>query len=237
MDQDRLRNVVEALLNDSGRTLQEAALARKKAAQLMLDAGVTEAELLSEDADMLLEAVETGRREWLVAGFIMLRVARLSGCRTYCESLLTKAGRRSDRKRVNFAGYRSDVENAEWLLRHLLEAAKGALRLSGFETNRQKEDMLVSFGATVAERLDDLADAMDVAREEREAHGGKYLVEVRDAKVDEFMTSLDLDLYTSKSYGRYCGQDASAAGKAAGNAVSLGRPVDGPGGRLALPSR
>jgi hypothetical protein len=236
MDQDRLRKIVGALLNDTGRTPQEAKLARNKAAQLMLDAGVSEAELLSEDADMLLETLDIGRREWLVSKFIMTRVARLSGCRSYVMDLRSAAGRRSDRKRVHFAGYRPDVENAEWLMAHLLAAATSAVRQSGMKTNRQKEDMLVAFGGTVARRLDELADAMTVVREEQDFTSGQYLVEVRDAKVDKFMKDdLGLELVMSQHRGRSTGLEASEAGKAAGRAVALGRPVEH-GGRPALPS-
>jgi len=236
MDQDRLRTIVAALLNDAGRTPQEAELARKKAAELMLDAGVTEAELLAEDADMLLEALDIGRRDWLVAKYISMRVARLSGCRTWYEDLRTSKGRRSDRKKVNFAGYRPDVENAEWLLEHILKAGKDAVRASGLKENREKEDMLSVFGATVARRLDEVADAMEVAREETGVRAGRDLVLVRDAKVDDFVEEQGVSLRDANTRGRdRVRANAAAAGREAGENVSLGRPV-GAGGQAALPS-
>lgn len=237
MDQDRLKTIVAALLNDAGRTPEEAELAKKKAAQLMLQAGVTQEELLAEDADMLLEMIDIGRREWLVSKYVATRVARLSGCQTYYEKMYTSQGRRSDRKKVHFAGYRPDVENAQWLFNHIIEASKRAVKASGLKENREKEDMLTTFAVTVAMRLNDIADAMDTAREEEGVPVGNDLVLVRDAKIDDFLKDQGVQLATAHNRPRgEVGLNAAEAGRKAGSEVSLGRPIEG-NGPLALPSK
>lgn len=237
MDQDRLRKIVEALLNDNGRTPEEAELAHQKAAELMLEAGLSEEELLQDDVEMLRETLEASRREWLVAGRVMVAVARLSACRAYYEDVRhPRTGRRTDRKRVNFCGYGPDVENARWLYSHLVEEGLRLLKQSGPMERREKDDFLVAFASSLSVRMNDLADRMDVAREEQGVPDGQSLVVDRDAAVDEWMkTELGLSLASGRSVSRRGSADAFAMGREAASGVSLGRPVGQ--GPLALPGR
>jgi hypothetical protein len=233
---ERLKRIVEALLNETGRTPEEAASARKKAAQLMLDAGVTEADILSGDANLVLEHLEASRRDWLVAKFCMTSVARLSGCKSYFEKVRSAYGTRSDRRRVKFAGYGPDVDNAVWLLDNILREGHKALGLSGLTANRAKEDFLAAFGARLRDRIEDLADAMDTAREERTSYGSTSLVEVKDADIDAFLKLKGVVLANSKGKRRSIGLNAWEKGQSAADKVALGRPVE-QGGVLALSSK
>jgi len=229
MDQDRLREVVEALLNDKGCTSEEAEKRRERAAKLMLKAGVTEEELLSQDADMLLDVLEVNRSQWLVAHYTCPAIARLSGCKVYWQVKLTSSFKRSDRKDVTYYGYRADVENARWLHEHVACEAVRALKASGLSERRQKEDFLVAFGARLATRLHDVASRMEVARAERtDIASHNALVQSKEAAID---TLVEEPLGVSRDRGRKkVGYDAYKAGQSAASRVSLGRPVDGSSG-------
>lgn len=238
MDHDRLRKIVEALLNDSGRTEQEADAARRKAAQLMMEAGVSEEDLLANDAELLKEKLEAGRREWLMAQYTMTAVARLSGCRCYFSKIWTKTGGRTDRKHVHYAGYKPDVENAQWLHLHIMEQGRRALSASGITDRRQKDDFLCAFGARMARRMNELSDTMDVVREEQGVADGHSLVVSKTTAIDDYMKNvLKLDLESSNGKGRsYGSADAIDAGRDAASKVSLGRPVSGKDAVLAIGS-
>lgn len=221
MSDERTKALIAALLNEDGRTEAEAASAREKAARLLVRHGLTEAEVLSEDRDMARADTELGRHDWIVVKFLGGAIARLTGTTAWYRDLPAKTGRRSDRKLYSFAGYRPDVEQADWLMATVLAAGKAAAR--GVGNDRSKSDLLAAFAVTVARRLRDLTEATDTARA---AAGSTALVPVKQANVDEYVREITGGLRDSRTRGRSLRDGAAAAeGRRAGAAVSLSRPL------------
>lgn len=240
MDKDRLRKLVEALLHGTWGTPEEEASARRKAAELMLSAGVTTEELLNSGHKIMRQYGEVGRREWNVAKYVFTPVARLSGCRAYSADLASKkTGGRTDRKGITFAGYGPDVENAIWLFNSLLRQADQMLRGIGLPaSSAQGKDALAAFGSRVAGRIDELADSMDAVREERRALDADRALAVVD-KEDEilrFLRENGVVLQRTHTGTRHFHGDAVALGRSAADRATLGRSVAA-GGPTMLPGR
>jgi len=217
----RMKAIIAALLEDGGRTEAEAAGARAQAARLMVKHGLTEADVLSATPDMKTGTYDVGRYQWMVAKFIAGAIAKLTGTCAYSEALRTSAGRRSDRKRFSFAGYRPDVEQAEWLFSHIIDAGDTAAK--GVGGDKAKSDLLAAFAVTVSRRLKMLQTATDEVRAEA---GGTDLVVVKDAKVNEYVEQSVGKLCDGRAKGRRTqDQDAAARGREAGQKVSLARGV------------
>lgn len=225
-DQDDMKRIVAALLEDEGRTEAETQTARKLAAKLMAKHGLTEEDVLREDRDMLRADLDIGRHDWIMTKFVGAAVADLTGTGCWRMDLAASTGRRSDRKRWTFAGYRPDVEQAEWLMGTILDAGKRGAR--PYKGDRAKSDFLASFAATVARRIRELARELDDVREHE---GSTALVVTKAANVDSYVTDeLGVRLQDGRSRGRGIrDHGAATAGRKAGAEVSLSRPVGGRG--------
>lgn len=228
MSDERTKAMIAALLSDEGRTEAEMEAARRQAAKLMARHGFTEEDVLREDRDMKRADLEIGRHEWIVAKFIGAAVARLTGTQSWVQDLRASTGRRSDRKRYTFAGYRPDVEQAEWLMETVMTAAKGGSRV--YKGDRAKSDFLAAFAVTVSRRISALCTEL---QEVRETQGSTALVVVKEANVRSYVEDLGVRLRDGRSGGRSIHDAAAAsAGRAAGERVGLGRPIGS--GPLAL---
>ena len=128
MSDERTKALISALLGEDGRTEAEMEAAKRQAAKMMARHGLTEADVLREDRDMLRADLEIGRHDWIMTKFVGAAIAALTGTKCWRMDLAASTGRRSDRKRWTFAGYRPDVEQAEWLMETVLEAGKRAAR-------------------------------------------------------------------------------------------------------------
>lgn len=226
MSDERTKALIAALLSEDGRTEAEMEAAKRQAAKMMAKHGLTEADVLREDRDMLRADLEIGRHDWIMTKFVGAAIAALTGTKCWRMDLAASTGRRSDRKRWTFAGYRPDVEQAEWLMETVLEAGKRAAR--PYKGDRAKSDCLAAFAATVARRIHDLAEELDGVRA---AEGSTELVVTKAANVDSYVADeLGVRLQDGRSRGRGIrDQGAASAGRKAGAEVSLARPVGGCG--------
>ena len=226
MDLERAKTLIAALLNEEGRTPDEMEAARKQAAKLLVKFGLTEEEVTRADKDMLRVQIELTRYGWVMCKWFAKSVADLTGTQSWIAIKPTVNGKRSDRKDYFFAGYRPDVEQAEWLLNTLIEAGMRGSR--SLKTDRARSDFLTAYSQTVWSRLKELIAATQAAR--MEVSGATDLVVVKEANVRAFMDEMGLKL--SKSTASHKGiRDpyAAAAGKKAGKEVSFSKPVGGKG--------
>lgn len=124
-------------------------------------------------------------------------------------------------------GFQSDVEWAYWLLGHLIEASKRSA--AGSVSDRQRSDRVTGFGIAVGLRLRALADEM--ATHQTAAPSGTALVEVKSARVNDFLVQEGIVLGVSKAKSRDV-KDAAGfqKGLVDGSKVSLGRPISKSGG-------
>lgn len=226
MDLDRAKTIIAALLSEEGRTPEEMESARKQAAKLLVKFGLTEEEVTRADRDMTKASLELTRYGWVMGKWFAKSVAELTGTRSWMTIKPTANGKRSDRKDYTFAGYRPDVEQAEWMLAMLLEA--GMRGCKSLKTDRSRSDFLTAFAQVVHVRLKALIAETQAAR--AEVSGATDLVVVKEANVADFVSTLGLKLAPSKaSHGGIKDGYAAQTGVKAGKAVSFSKPVSGKG--------
>lgn len=230
-DIEDLKRVIAGLLETEGRTEAEVKAFQKKAAKMMHDLGLTEDEVRAKDPDMFQSETVITRFDWIVSQFIMNAVEELTGTQCWYNILPTPSGKRSDRKIVHFAGYRSDVDQATWLFSHILAEAKAGAR--GISVTKERNSYLVGFGAAVNSKLRDLAASLAEVRKEVDASGAELgsastsMVLLEKAQVvAAFLETIAPGLTTDSSKGTQVKNGAAAqAGARDGKNVSLGRGV------------
>jgi hypothetical protein len=135
-------------------------------------------------------------------------------------------------------GLPSDVQFAMWLLDHLADFVFGELyaHLIGcLAPPSERRIVMRSFVEAccdkISERLSELVERSKAAR----TSNGRELVVVQDAAIKAFMKEHDIHLHWCGG-GRSSNVDsaARAAGHAAGDRVSFGRPVGGPAGVMRI---
>lgn len=126
--EDDLKRVIAALLETEGRSEDEVRTFQAKAAKLMHKLGLTREDIFAEKPDMHTAEMQITRFDWIVAQYIGSGISRLTGTQEWYTILSTPTGKRSDRKVFHFAGYRSDVDQAIWLFKHLIEASQTGAR-------------------------------------------------------------------------------------------------------------
>lgn len=227
MDLDRAKTIIAALLTEDGRTPDEMEAARKQAARLLVKHGLTEEEVMREDRDMASVKTEMNRYGWVMGKWFAKSVATLTGTASWFTVKPTATGKRSDRKDCTFAGYRPDVEQAEWLLRNLLDA--GMRGCAGMATDRARSDFLTAYAQTVHGRLKALIAETAAVRET--VSGSTALVVVKDANVQDYVEKeMGVRLHKTRAgHGGFRDPAAMAAGVKAGKEVSLSRPIGGKG--------
>jgi hypothetical protein len=232
-DTEDLKRIIAGLLKTEGRTEAEIAAFRRKAAKMMHSLGLTEEEVRAEDPDMFQSCTQITRFDWIISQLVMSPIESLTDTKCWYRVLRTASGKRSDRKQVNFAGYRSDVDQATWLFRHILEQAKiGARGVSG---TRERNSYLVGFGAAVRSKIHDLAASLAEVRNEVQGTGTDLVLLEKAQVVAAFLETVAPGLARDKSKGTQARNRAAAqAGARDGKVVSLGRGVSQ--GVNALPS-
>jgi len=223
-DIDDLKKTIAGLLETEGRTEAEVKAFQKKAAQMMHNLGLTEEEVRAKDPDMFQSDTQITRFDWIVSPFIMSPIEELTGTQCWYNVLPTPSGKRSDRKLVHFAGYRSDVDQASWLFSHILaEAAAGA---RGISVTAERNSYLVGFGAAVSAKLNALTRSLKEVREEVPGNGTELMLLEKAQVVAAFLETIAPGLVSDQTKGTQVKNHAAAqAGARDGKNVSLGRGV------------
>jgi len=226
-DIDDLKKIIATLLDDSGCSEAEAKSRQAKAAKMLHSLGLTEDEVRAKDPDMFQSETVITRFDWIVTPFVMAPIEELTGTQGWYKVLPTPTGKRSDRKVVFFAGYRSDVDQATWLFSHILEQAKAGAQ--GISDTKERNSYLVGFAAAVSSKVRDLIASMDTARSEQSSLDGSSvdLVLIEKAQVvAAFLKMIAPGLVNDQSKGTQVKNGVAAqAGARDGKAVSMGRGV------------
>ena len=233
-DIDDLKRTIAGLLETEGRTEAEVKAFQRKAAKMMHELGLTEDEVRAKDPDMFQSETVITRFDWIVAQLTMNAIEGLTGTQAWYQILPTPTGKRSDRKIIYFAGYRSDVDQATWLFSHILSEAKNGAR--GISVTKERNSYLVGFAAAVQAKVHALAASLAEVREEVAGSSGTDLVLLEKERVVlAFLETIAPGLTTDSSKGTSVKNSAAAqAGARDGKNVSLGRGVSQ--GAQALPS-
>lgn len=218
---DRVRALLAKTMAN-GCTEGETMAALDKARELMAAYEINESDVLPETERARIHA--TGKDDpYSIKSRLAMGVAGFTRCRVW----------KNARNGITFCGLDSDVEFATWLLETLatfvhreLKAFRAKMKREGNPTPRIVSSSFVhGCAGRIYARLQELTPAEQT---------GRGLVVSRNALIDAAMADAGIRIgKASKSRPRIDSR-AYAAGRAAGDHASFGRPVSGEGGRLRL---
>ena len=137
-------------------------------------------------------------------------------------------------------GMPSDVQFAMWLLDNLPDfvfAELYAHLIGCLAPQNERRVIIRSFTAACCERINDRLLTLVRRSEAARTNNGRELVVVRGAAIKQFMKDNGIHLRTCSGYSPSTSDAAAvAAGRAAGDRASFGRPVTGAAGVLRLGS-
>ncbi|MGB0928873.1 MAG: DUF2786 domain-containing protein [Pikeienuella sp.] len=154
-----------------------------------------------------------------------------SAIAAFTSTRVTYRGGASSGTSSTYHGYEAERQLAIWLHGHIANSIKVESRLfnPSARTSRMRAEMRRSFALCmaerIAERLYDMAKTIDDAGR---GSGAEVMV-VKNARLDEYLDGLDIPYARRRRRTVYTG--GAVAGRAAGEATSLHRPVterDGP---------
>ena len=135
-------------------------------------------------------------------------------------------------------GMPSDVQFAMWLLDNLADFVFGALyeHLIGCCAPKSERRIIMrTFVEACCDRITDRLLALVERSKKARTSNGRELIVVKDAAIKAFMKEHDIHLRTcSGPSSSTVNAAAQAAGRAAGDRASFGRPVSGAGGVLRI---
>jgi Protein of unknown function (DUF2786) len=138
-------------------------------------------------------------------------------------------------------GMPSDVQVAMWLLDNLADFVFAELyaHLIGCLAPKSERRVIIrSFTAACCERISDRLIALVERSKAARTSNGRELVVVKNAAIKVFMKEHDIHLRTCGGYSpSNTDAAAGAAGRAAGDRASFGRPVTGAAGVLRIGAR
>jgi Protein of unknown function (DUF2786) len=138
-------------------------------------------------------------------------------------------------------GMPSDVQFAMWLLDSLADfvfAELYAHLIGCLAPQSERRTIMRSFTASCCERIVDRLLALVERSKAARTSNGRDLVIVKDAAIKAFMKEQGIHLRTCSGYSpSNVNTAAQAAGRAAGDRASFGRPVSGAAGVLRLGRR
>jgi uncharacterized protein DUF2786 len=233
-DRNSIVEKIKALLAktvENGATEAEMLSALDKAAALKDTYDISDADLqIAKDEAAMLHAdppdlSDPHQIKWRLSG----AVAKFCSVEIY---------RSRDETGLKCIGLPSDVQFAMWLLDHLADFVFGELyaHLIGcLAPQSERRIIMRSFAegccAKISERLVELIERSKAAR----TSNGRELVIVQDAAIKAFMKDHDIHLHSCRVGGSAnVDETARAAGRAAGDRASFGRPVSGPAGVMRI---
>ena len=144
-----------------------------------------------------------------------------------------------NKKKFNFVGLPSDIDFAIWLLEHLTlfvqKELKNYLWANGYQSLEASSKRRVINGfilgccSRINARLKELTEQGEMKRNEN----ANALIVVKNDLIDKKMQELNINLRMPRQRRTRIEPNGYAAGQAAGNNASFGRPV-GQGGQLRI---
>jgi Protein of unknown function (DUF2786) len=235
VEREGVLNKIRALLAktmDAGCTEAEAMAALGKA-QAMRDAyAVTEAELnLTKEEKAILRREPPGTKDphrikWSLSG----AVAEFCNCQGWRE-------RRAKGGGLVFCGLPSDAQFATWLLDTLANFVQAEIVNFLIETqpgNDERREAIRGFVLGCTERISQRLDELRKQSATSATSNTKALVVVKDAAIQAKLDELGIHLRSRSDSCAAWDSSSYAAGKAAGDHASFGRPVSGRNATLRL---
>lgn len=223
---------IRALLaktTEAGATEAEALAAAAKAAELMERYGI-ERSALELEAEGTQHTTTPFKRNWTKFHDVDVGFALLPSIAAFTS---TRGWRDRQNKTYNFIGLRSDVDFAIFLHSSLSRFVIEHSKKFGFSfddddrrvpISLQEREFALGMITRINERLRELT--LENERHGAETTDGKALVPLRRAIADRALNAIGIQLTTGRGAASTgAAQNSFAAGHAAGNAASFGRPL------------
>ena len=154
------------------------------------------------------------------------------GVERYCN---VRIYRNSSKAGLTFAGFKSDIDFATWLLDHLSDFVHDALfeflldclAPEGKERKEEIRGFVIGCTERVSARLIEMCDQSKTER----TTNGKALVVIKDQAIDDLLKAEGICLRSSRAA---FSDGARRAGQSAGDRASFSKPVSGAGATLRL---
>src|SRR5262249_27846812 len=229
-DRNSVIEKIKALLAktvENGATEHEMLAALDKAAAMRDTYEISDDELqLAKDEAAMLHAEPTDttdphRIKWLLG----------SGVREFCGVEIYRKRREAGLK---FIGMPSDVEFARWLLDSLADFVFEETYkhlIGNLAPKGERQIVIRSFTQACCERINERLYALVERSKTVQTSNGRELVVVKNAAIKAFMKEHGIHLRScSGSAPSNVNSAAQAAGRAAGDRASFGRPISGAAG-------
>jgi hypothetical protein len=225
-NRENLLDKIRALLSKTtvaGCTEAEALAALTKA-QAMIDAyEVTDDELaLTKEEKAILRTTKT-RDPLFIRRRLMFAVEEFTNTKAWYRSISRGHYDRT------LCGLPADVDFAEWLIDALTQFVQSELAEflmsyagSGHDRRSATRSFVIGCIERIRHRLDELAKPRPA-----QSSNSRALVVTKQAAIDECMTTNDIKLRCGSGFAPVGDGASYAAGKAAGDRASFGRPVSG----------
>lgn len=225
---DKIRALMSKTV-ENGCTEAEAMAALAKARAMMDAHEVTDGELqLSREETAVLRREPPGSKDpHKVKAFLAMAIAEFTDCRAW----------RDGQKALVFCGLPSDARFATWLLDSLAQFVRAELvnhLMSDLNIGADRTAVCNGFAAGCCSRISARLRELVAQSKSAQTSNGRELVVVKSAAVSAKMAELGITLGKSRSSSRRFDGNAYAAGKAAGDRASFGRPVSGQSATLRL---
>jgi Protein of unknown function (DUF2786) len=219
---DKIRGLLTKTI-DNGCTESEAMAALDKARAMMDAYAVSESELnLTKEEKAILRREPPGTKDpHRIKWHLMGAVARFCGC---------EAWRKTHERVLVFCGLPSDAQFATWLLDTLTAFVQAEIVKHLIEVDPSKEDRREAIKGFVLGCTDRISQRLDELCEQSAAvatSNARALVVVKDAAVQAKLDELGIKIRAVSSCGGAGDFSSYAAGRAAGDRASFGRPVSG----------
>jgi hypothetical protein len=230
---EKLVDKVKAILaktTENGCTDEEALIALGKARALMDTYEISDDELqLSREEKAILhneseaDARDTHEIKW--------RFGR--GIGRFCNVKIYRDGSKTG---LSFIGFKSDIDQAVWLLDHLadfvhdklFEFLLDCLAPEGKERKQEIRGFVIGITERINSRLMKMCDPVQDGHYKVQA-----LVVIKEQAIEDFMKAEGICLRTSRSSAGFS-EDAFASGQSAGDRADFARSMSGAGARLRI---
>jgi hypothetical protein len=182
-----------------------------------------ELQLSQEEKAILHDESEADARDphkikWQLAN----AVERYCNARIYRDR--SKAG-------LTFAGLKSDIEFARWLLDHLADFVHEALfeflldclAPEGNERKQEIRGFVIGCTERISARMTEMCDQSKTER----TTNGKALVVIKDQAIEDLLKAEGICLGSARASRAAFSQRARVAGRSAGDRANFGKPVSG----------
>jgi hypothetical protein len=152
------------------------------------------------------------------------------GVERYCN---VRIYRNSSKAGLTFAGFKSDIDFAKWLLDHLADFVHDALfeflldclAPEGKERKEEIRGFVIGCTERISARLNEMCDQSKTVL----TTNGNALVVIKDRAIEDLLKAKGICLRSSGGSRAGFSAGARAAGQSAGDRASFGKPVSGAG--------